>query len=106
MKDLGKFTIKAEAKKRLRDAFKTALKAHACTSFVDAALEEHASDMDWMNDPSYPFGNGEGIVGNLDTLDITGVVALVGIFHEADCPAQLAESVYHDNGGYGDGCPR
>ena len=96
--------VKKEVKKQLQDAFKGALQQHACTTYVEAAFKDQVTDMEWMNDPSYPFGNGEGIVGNLATLDITGVVALVGIFHEADCPAQLAESEY--NGEYGDSCPR
>ena len=103
-KDLTKTLVKMEVKQQLKDAFKMALAQHACTTAINTAFSEHATDMDWMNDPSYPFGNGEGIVGNLETLDITGVVALVGIFHEADCPAQLAESAY--NGEYGDSCPR
>ncbi|CAE7607380.1 unnamed protein product [Symbiodinium sp. CCMP2592] len=91
--------IKDTAKEMVTDALLDALGlGNVCEDILESVLGEEAEDPDWVNDPEYKWGNEEGPAGYLETVDITGITALVGIFHEADCPTPVPGSL--------EGCPR
>jgi hypothetical protein len=92
--------IKATVKAKVKGAIKGALKKAACENLVDAAFDEGINDPEWASSPSFKWGNHQGPAGFLSTVDISGVVGLVGIFHEADCPTEVPGEPD------GESCPR
>jgi hypothetical protein len=103
MQEWAKTALKAGMKHYLKtkvaDAIKDAIWKLGCESVMNSIFDEAVTVPDWINNPSYKWGSGNGPEGFLEIADITGVVGLVGIFHEADCPTPIP-------GVTGDSCPR
>lgn len=97
--DAAKDMVK-EAQDRMNTAFRKALAKVSCESTVKELMEDGIDDPSWVNSPSFKWGNGEGFGGYLEIMDITGIVSLVGAFHEADCPAPIPGKAD------GNSCPR
>lgn len=78
-----------ETQDRMKEALGKSLLKVSCESTISAMLAEKVDDPDWVTDPSFKWGNGNGFGGYLEVMDITGIVSLVGAFYESDCPAAI-----------------
>jgi hypothetical protein len=106
-----KARIKQTVKEHMRDTLRSGIKKLACEEVIGQVFDSKVDTADWITSVDYPWGSGRSGSGRADlksyveTVDITGVVGLIGIFFEADCAAQeIKESgvVTQD----GNGCPR
>lgn len=76
-----------EVKDHMQEAVAKSVATLSCEAIIEETMSEDKEDPDWVNNPEYRWGNMEDFGGFLEVMDITGIVSLVGAFHESDCPA-------------------
>lgn len=79
--------LKTLATKKAMGAGVSAAVGAVCEEIVGQVFKQGMSEgdfPDWYNDPKYKFED-------FEAFDITGATTLVGIFHEADCPAPIPD---------------
>jgi sulfite reductase alpha subunit-like flavoprotein len=79
--------MRKEVKDHMQEEIAKTVATLSCETIIEETMSEAKEDPDWVNEPEYRWGNMEDFGGFLEVMDITGVVSLVGAFHESDCPA-------------------
>jgi len=79
--------ITDEVKEHMTEAVAKSVATLGCETIIEETMDEAKEDPDWVNNQEYRWGNMEDFGGFLEVMDITGIVSLVGAFHESDCPA-------------------
>merc|ERR1712032_1185790 len=74
LKDLAADYVKDDLKDALKKSLTDAIKKGTCETILNEIMDQVDEDPDWVNKPEYRWGNGEGVTGYLEVLDITGML--------------------------------
>jgi hypothetical protein len=86
--------LKAEAKSKLKKNLWAALNQAKCETIIEQTLGDFSDTPEWIKDdvPEWQYEV-------FKTLDVTGLIGLLGVFHESTCSAPIPWKA-------GDSCPR